>query len=124
MKHFIHISEIWASSYANLVMLQRLYKNLEEKSWHKARTQYLKLVVKTHGELKCHYCNRTNLKLISSKRHDQVTVDHIIPTSRGGSLTDFNNLVVCCNRCNNNKAALPVDEFMASKYIETKRACV
>lgn len=43
-----------------------------------------------HGE--CQYCG--------SKRH--LTIDHIVPRSKGGK-TNWTNLVTACNRCNVNK---------------------
>ena len=41
---------------------------------------------------KCVYCNSTK----------NLTIDHIIPSSRGGG-NDFLNLVCCCNACNTKK---------------------
>lgn len=44
----------------------------------------------------CQYCS---LKLTAS----QITIDHVIPRSRGGG-TCFENCVVCCHKCNSIKA--------------------
>ena len=44
----------------------------------------------------CQYCNK---KLSAS----QITIDHVIPKSRGGGNT-FTNCVVSCNPCNNKKS--------------------
>jgi len=41
----------------------------------------------------CQYCGKTGGNL---------TIDHIIPKSRGGKET-WDNIVVCCARCNNRK---------------------
>ena len=41
----------------------------------------------------CQYCGKTGGSL---------TIDHIIPKSKGGK-DSWENLVVCCNRCNNKK---------------------
>jgi 5-methylcytosine-specific restriction endonuclease McrA len=43
----------------------------------------------------CQFCGRT---LPAS----ELTLDHIIPRSRGGH-TDWDNLVACCHKCNNLK---------------------
>ncbi len=43
----------------------------------------------------CQFCGRT---LPAS----ELTLDHVIPRSRGGH-TDWDNLVACCHRCNNLK---------------------
>ena len=46
----------------------------------------------------CHYCNR----LTPPK---ELTMDHIIPVSRGGKSTK-GNVVPCCKECNNTKKQL------------------
>ena len=42
----------------------------------------------------CQYCNR---------RGERLTVDHVVPRSRGGTLT-WENAVAACLRCNHRKA--------------------
>jgi hypothetical protein len=41
----------------------------------------------------CHYCN---------SRAKPLTLDHIVPRSRGGT-NDYRNLVAACKRCNQDK---------------------
>jgi 5-methylcytosine-specific restriction endonuclease McrA len=41
----------------------------------------------------CRYCGKTGVTL---------TIDHVVPKSRGGRET-WENMVVCCARCNNRK---------------------
>ncbi|MBN2057606.1 MAG: HNH endonuclease [Candidatus Saganbacteria bacterium] len=48
----------------------------------------------------CQYCGRTT---------GQMTIDHVIPRSRGGKDT-WDNLVVCCARCNNRKGDRNLEE--------------
>lgn len=50
----------------------------------------------------CQYCGET------PGRH-LLTVDHVIPRSRGGS-HDWDNLVTACTRCNQKKGSLTPDE--------------
>lgn len=51
---------------------------------------------------KCYYCHK-NLKL------KQITLDHYLPKSMGGT-DDYFNLVTCCKRCNKFKGrTIPVD---------------
>ena len=50
----------------------------------------------------CVYCG-------ASKRQD-LTIDHVIPQSKGGKNT-WNNLVTACFKCNNKKGSLDLDEF-------------
>ncbi|MEZ5356289.1 MAG: HNH endonuclease [Bryobacteraceae bacterium] len=43
----------------------------------------------------CQYCHRTG-------HHSPLTLDHVVPRSRGGD-TSWENLVACCHECNNRK---------------------
>lgn len=40
----------------------------------------------------------------------QLTLDHLIPSSQGGS-NKATNLVTCCHRCNSSRGDRPVEEF-------------
>ena len=54
----------------------------------------------------CHYCGR---KFPPS----ELTMDHVVPLSRGGRSTK-GNIVPCCKECNNGKKyIMPVDEILA-----------
>ena len=54
----------------------------------------------------CHYCGR---KFPPS----ELTMDHVVPLSRGGRSTK-GNIVPCCKECNNGKKyTMPVDEILA-----------
>jgi 5-methylcytosine-specific restriction endonuclease McrA len=58
----------------------------------------------------CQFCGRT---LPAS----DLTLDHVIPRSRGGH-TDWDNLVACCHRCNNLKGdRLPEEAGLALKRL-------
>jgi 5-methylcytosine-specific restriction endonuclease McrA len=48
----------------------------------------------------CRYCG---------KNSGSMTIDHIIPKSRGGADT-WENMVVCCSRCNNRKGNQTLEE--------------
>ena len=51
---------------------------------------------------RCYYCNRVF-------KHRDLTMDHVIPLSRGGRSTR-DNLVPCCKECNTRKKEmLPVE---------------
>lgn len=52
---------------------------------------------------KCYYCG----KFLS---HEQTTMDHIVPVSRGGSSTK-GNIVVACKECNNLKKDMTAVEW-------------
>jgi 5-methylcytosine-specific restriction endonuclease McrA len=50
----------------------------------------------------CHYCGSKYLSL-------ELTMDHVVPLSRGGKSTK-GNIVPCCKECNNKKKYMtPVD---------------
>lgn len=51
----------------------------------------------------CQYCS----KVLNSK---QITIDHIIPKSRGGN-TSFENCVAACIECNKKKGARMLEEI-------------
>lgn len=54
----------------------------------------------------CHYCG-------GKFSPSELTMDHIVPLSRGGHSTK-GNIVPCCKACNNNKKyTMPVDEILA-----------
>lgn len=55
---------------------------------------------------KCVYCNNKN----------NLTIDHLIPKSKGGQNT-WENLVTCCHKCNVKKGDKPLNETsMIIKY--------
>ena len=61
------------------------------------------------GQAKCFYCNSL------LKRHE-VTMDHLLPVSKGGQ-SNKNNVVICCKACNNKKrdlAAFEWENYLAS----------
>jgi len=47
-------------------------------------------------ESSCQYCGKF-------MPHAQLSVDHVVPTSRGGSANSWENQVVACRRCNGRK---------------------
>ena len=51
----------------------------------------------------CYYCQKSISK-------DLVTMDHVVPISRGGKSTK-GNLVPCCKECNKNKRSLTAIEW-------------
>lgn len=49
-------------------------------------------------------------------KSDEITKDHLVPTSRGGS-RDKSNIVLACKRCNNEKGALTPEEYAEWKRL-------
>ena len=113
------MDDVHVSSYANLVLLNKTYASMESKRWNRARRAFL-LEQRKKGNLHCFYCKKTDLKLHTSSRAHQATVDHYIPKSGGGDKFSSSNFVVCCHSCNQRKANMTPDEFLNSDYIKKK----
>lgn len=60
---------------------------------YRARVAFTKRNVLVRDGFQCAYCG---------KRGDRLSIDHIIPKSRGGP-TDFDNCVAACHSCNLSK---------------------
>lgn len=69
-----------------------------------------KSMIYLRDSYKCQYCSATR----------RLTVDHVIPRSRGGT-DDWCNLVICCERCNTKKANLPLEQT-GMKLLKSPRA--
>jgi 5-methylcytosine-specific restriction endonuclease McrA len=65
------------------------------RSVYRNRVPFTKKNVLIRDRHVCVYCGR---------REKVLTIDHIIPVSRGGK-SDFDNCVACCRTCNNHKGA-------------------
>jgi 5-methylcytosine-specific restriction endonuclease McrA len=59
--------------------------------------------VSIRGAYFCGYCG----SIVSKKK---MTVDHIIPKSKGGT-NEIDNLMPCCRECNRDKAVMSLSEF-------------
>ena len=82
--------------------------NEEEIRREKEKARRLRRTQKTQRGV-CHYCHRE----VGRK---QLTMDHIVPLSRGGK-SKKGNIVAACKECNNKKRyLLPVewDEYLGS----------
>lgn len=58
----------------------------------------------------CHYCKETYNAV-------DITMDHVVPMSRGGKSTK-RNIVPCCKTCNNEKKYLTPAEIILDKLRE------
>ena len=99
----------------------RLFKYIKHQ---KRSLPYSRRNILVRDKFICSYCGKSNTKM---------TVDHIIPTSRGGK-TSWENVVACCERCNTrkgNKMLYEVDmklsftprkpsPLMFIKYVKTR----
>ena len=65
------------------------------RSVYRNRVPFTKKNLLVRDRYACVYCGRNQKAL---------TIDHVIPVSRGGK-TEFDNCVACCASCNNHKGA-------------------
>ena len=64
---------------------------------HAGKVNFTRRNIYLRDRFKCQYC----LKILST---EQLTIDHVIPKSRGGG-TRWDNVVAACQACNLRKAA-------------------
>lgn len=83
-------------------------------------------IAERDGDWTCHYCGAELASIthtpervvlrddhyICVEGYTFVTVDHVIPVSRGGS-HDLDNLVLACHNCNSRKGVKSYEEFTA-----------
>jgi len=74
------------------------------RSVYRGRVPFSRRNVLLRDQYACAYCGT---------RAKSITMDHVIPRSRGGK-TDFDNCVACCRACNQKKGArLPREAGMS-----------
>lgn len=85
--------------------------NLQTSSAQEARRLWKKSI-KDEWENKCAYCDS----------NENLTIDHIIPQSKGGN-NFITNVICCCESCNKAKAHSDWEEWYQNQsfYSEEKR---
>jgi 5-methylcytosine-specific restriction endonuclease McrA len=129
-KHTI-FGSIPRTSYASLVLLTEHYKNLDpdspRNSWQvkvKFNIMFLKKRKRERKSLICVYCGKQDLQIqhigcrVGNSR--MATVDHFIPTSKGGEKNNHSNMVVACLKCNTRKSDTTYNTDTL-KYINPER---
>jgi 5-methylcytosine-specific restriction endonuclease McrA len=121
-------------SRAEYILLREHFRELDVEYFmssdrhSKARENmsYLKLL-KMHKDLQCSYCGKEGLVIYEfqakGKQHSNMaTVDHFIPSSKGGS-SKPENLVVACWNCNHLKKdkVFPVESLKSLCSMATFR---
>jgi 5-methylcytosine-specific restriction endonuclease McrA len=77
------------------------------RSVYRGRVPFSRRNVLARDRFACAYCG---------SRAKPITMDHVIPRSRGGK-NDFDNCVACCRTCNHKKGArLPREAGMALRH--------
>ena len=67
--------------------------------------------------VRCVYCRITLDEVIKNDDGNYLTVDHVIPKSRGGT-NKVTNLVTCCHFCNMNKARQTIKAFCEAQELD------
>lgn len=87
-------------------------------------TKCYKSIIYLRDKYTCQYCGKR-------LKHSELTIDHVIPKSKGGNNT-FENLVTCCKSCNSIKNNKLLEECnltllnnpkKISRYTILKRKC-
>ena len=93
--------ELYNSSSDYLFNLQATSSSDAKRMWRQS--------IKEKWKHKCAYCEST----------EYLTIDHIVPQSKGGS--DFlTNVLCCCRRCNNSKSHTDWIEWYSSQDFFTE----
>jgi len=71
----------------------------------------VELVLSQEG--KCYYCG---LSFKNATGYESVSIDHKIPSSRGGK-DDINNLAISCVKCNGEKGQMTEAEFKIARQL-------
>lgn len=85
----------------------KAYKAYEEGSWH-IHDLLENNIAKIQNPDVCWYCGR---KVDNPK---ELTIDHIIPRSKGGT-NDMDNIFLVCKTCNSSKRDMDVMEWFFTK---------
>ena len=86
----IHYTKAVADLFLPIII--RLFKYI--RKIYKAKISFNKRNVLIRDDYTCQYCGKKQVKFLS--------IDHVIPKSKGGEST-FENTVACCYPCNNKK---------------------
>ncbi len=74
------------------------------------RRELIRRVLASHGD-RCYICGLTVLTSLPKESERSATLDHVVPLSKGGSLTGLHNLRLVHKNCNHWKAEKTVDEL-------------
>lgn len=96
--HFLHSARVAIPAPSVIRLVEYIHIPFERKSLSRKN-----ILLRDHNT--CQYCGQVFSPT-------ELTLDHVIPKSRGGG-SNWDNLVACCKRCNNRKGnALPEEAGM------------
>ncbi|GAB3841053.1 HNH endonuclease [Hymenobacter jeollabukensis] len=71
-------------------------------------SQHKRLAIYLRDGLACCYCGK------GLEQGVKLTLDHLIPYSKGGAISSASNLITCCLSCNSARGNRPRAHFVAS----------
>ena len=92
--------EIYSSPQAYVFNLHTTSSSEARRLWRRK--------IKERWDYECAYCGS----------EEDITIDHVIPRSKGG-MDIPENMVCCCHSCNQNKAHTPWEEWYFSQEFFT-----
>ncbi len=69
---------------------------------------------------RCRWCGIRLVVAAPQAAWNRLTLDHVIPVSKGGT-NALNNLALACGRCNRRRGPMPVEEWLAHPYLARRR---
>lgn len=78
--------------------------------------QFGEILVNDYGMV-CFYCAVPVFRTRYEDAPNKVTIDHVVPISKGGR-TELSNLVICCKQCNQEKGSQDFLPFFRAKQKE------
>jgi len=112
-------------TYASYVLLKDFYTQLDDTNLKSFvgrmkmigfSRKTLTTIKKKTGCLVCSYCTRPDLIIelngMRVPNNIKATIDHVVPTSKGGAPFDVKNIRVACGKCNGRKGNMSVEEFI------------
>lgn len=75
-----------------------------ESRCHTAKGSRKEKIMARDKSCKCFYCGIDTVHRDTNELPDTMTIDHILPKSRGG-INHIDNCIIACEKCNNEKAS-------------------
>lgn len=123
-KFLVRICVRFNKNYKSCEIYRKKYKMMENfvvvglkytgKKVKRRTSGYAKEFLTKNKNSKCLYCE---VKLTD----ENATADHILPISEGGNNTQV-NLIVCCDKCNNERGNLVFKDYLCMKNKKYKHS--
>ena len=74
------------------------------------RKNFINHQLKSQINIHCRYCLKALRADFKGSKDEQITIDHLIPRSKGGT-ESWDNLAICCYECNQIKGNSDHNEY-------------